>query len=504
MLSRRFNIRLPWFRQPDPFVDDDRRDVPQFPAVTPTPDGNSGIVPDPGLDSADDAPSALGNAPQLAFSEQSAAFAGRRLSVPDMIGPFFGPASGESILVERAPFSVTAHGFTVSGFTFDQNSSLVFETSSSTAANDFFSVGVGRIEGGDLVFDVSEPVPPNDAPTSPGPHFSYDGGTARLVNGGTGFMDGDLWQIDYGFSQQVLVEVPISTSTVVGQMRIAENTNPRPRDRVFMNYSLFDGVRLLPGGVTVNRFSPGFEKTFWDGNASFEMRFPFATTLNSNIVLDAPDLGKIEFGDIYLVSKFLLLDTGPFAFSAGLAATVPTADDNRVYVNGVQGMTELARVNNEAVHLMPFIGCVRERGRLFSIGFAQLDFDVTGNAVAINTSGTGLVAAGQIQEQTYAELNWSMGYWLVEPGSRAGRVTGFATMGELHYRRSLGESDYVHRGTVMVGSDLESVEYIGGVIGGVFQCGESSRLTVGYTTMIGNDSDQQFDGELRAFWNQYF
>lgn len=498
---------------PDPFVDDDSSGVPELPAVTPaTPNTPSRLVPGPALDPSTIAsPGSLGpdsvgtgNAPQLAFSEQSAAFGGRRLSVPDMIGPFFGPTGGQSVLLDRSSFSVLAQGFTVSGFTFDENASLVYETSTSTNPNDFFSLGVGRFEDGDLVFDVTEPIPPNDAPTSPSPDHSFDGGTARLANGGTSFMDGDLWRVDYSFSRPVLVEIPLATSTVVGQMRIAENTNPRPRDRVFMNYSLFDGVRLLPGGVTVNRFSPGFEKTFWNGDASFEMRFPFATTLSSNIVLDAPDLGKLEFGDLYMVGKFLMLDTGPFAFSAGLAVTIPTADDNRVFLDGAGGRVELARVNNESIHLMPFVGCVRERGRAFSIAFAQLDFDATGNEVMINPTGDGLVHAGKLQEATYAEFNWSMGYWLLDRSSRRHRLTRFAPMGEIHYRRSLDNSDFVRRGAIMVGSDLETVDYLGAVAGGVFQFGRSSRLTVGYTTMIGNDTDQQFDGELRAFWNQYF
>ncbi len=57
---------------------------------------------------------------------------------------------------------------------------LAYETSQDQVANDFFSVGPGRLtEDGLVVFDISEPVPPSDAPTAPDPSYVYDGGTAH-------------------------------------------------------------------------------------------------------------------------------------------------------------------------------------------------------------------------------------------------------------------------------------------------------------------------------------
>ena len=66
---------------------------------------------------------------------------------------------------------------------------------------------------------------------------------------------------------------------VVGQVKLAEGFSPIPQDRVYFNYSYFNQVPLSASGVNVNRFTPGFEKTFWDRLASVEFRTPMASTL---------------------------------------------------------------------------------------------------------------------------------------------------------------------------------------------------------------------------------
>ncbi len=72
-------------------------------------------------------------------------------------------------------------------------------------------------------------------------------------------------------------------------MKLSENTSPIPRDRVFVNYSYFDNVPLQQGGVDVNRFVPGFEKTFFNGITSVEVRAPMASTLDQRSAHDRPE-----------------------------------------------------------------------------------------------------------------------------------------------------------------------------------------------------------------------
>ncbi len=128
---------------------------------------------------------------------------------------------------------------------------------------------------------------------------------------------------------------------------------------MFVNYSLFDNVPLVPGGVTVNRFSPGFEKTVLDGWASFEMRFPLASTLDSSFAVDGPaQTGRVQFGDLYMVGKYLVARTERAVLSAGLVLTVPTANDLQVFLSSGE---QLVQVRNQTVHLMPFLGWLYAR-----------------------------------------------------------------------------------------------------------------------------------------------
>ncbi len=443
--------------------------------------------------------------PEFAFSEQAAAGAASTLAVPNMIGPSFNGGRSFLTITNRVPYSLFARGYILQSANSGLDSSLVYETlgSNHEIPDDFYSVGQGQlISDRQVVFAISEPVPPSDAPTSPGPEFSYDGGTAV---GPFPFDDGDLWRVNYSFSEKITLVVPDPAETVVGRVKIAENTSPIPRDRVFVNYSLFDSVPLFAGGVTVNRFSPGFEKTFLAGLGSFEMRFPLASTLDSTIVLDgvAP-MGRVEFGNLYMAAKCLLVRSNRAALSGGIVATVPTADDLRILA---PGGTELVRVQNETVHLMPFLGWLVSSGPVFMQGFLDLDIDTNGNSVYVNQYGQGLRSAGRIQGATLLDINLSSGYWLFRRSQNNCAPTslnGLAAMCELHISRSLQELDYVSAEDFRVGQPRHDLQQVAGVIGGALEFGAGHVLTVGYAVPIGNGADQAFDGELRAFWNKFF
>ncbi|MDB5339271.1 MAG: hypothetical protein JWN70_4890, partial [Planctomycetaceae bacterium] len=290
----------------------------------------------------------------------------------------------------------------------------------------------------------------------------------------------------------------------VGRLKIAENTSPMPRDRVFFNYSSFQNVPLTQGGLSVNRFTPGFEKTFNEGTASIEFRAPFATTLSSNVsATGISDGDKLEFGDISLTYKSLFYRDDDLAFSGGMQVGLPTADP--VNINLSDGTT-IVRIKNQTVHLMPFVGALyTPDDRLFAQAFLQFDVAANGNDVLANLDLTKLKRVGSVQDTTYTYLDLSVGYWTYLADDQEAYLSGIAPMFELHYNQSLQSGDVIRAGNnFQLGSFGSNFSVVNAVIGTTFQFGPSSALTMGYAVPLGGGNDQQFDGEFRVFFNKRF
>lgn len=291
----------------------------------------------------------------------------------------------------------------------------------------------------------------------------------------------------------------------IGRLKIAENTSPMPRDRVFFNYSYFQNVPLTETGINVNRFTPGFEKTFNEGTSSVEFRAPFATTLNSNVsTTGVSDGDQLEFGDISLALKSLVYRDDDWAFSGGMQIALPTAD--AVNVNLADGTT-IIRIKNQTVHLMPFVGALfTPNDRLFAQGFLQFDVAANGNDVLANLDMTKLQRVGSVQDSTYTYLDLSVGYWAyLADDMEEARLTGVAPMFELHYNQSLQSGDIVRApGNFQLGTFGSNFSVVNAVIGSTFQFGPASALTVGYAVPLGSGTDRQFDGEFRVFFNKRF
>ncbi len=118
-----------------------------------------------------------------------------------------------------------------------------------------------------------------------------------------------------------------------GSFKISDNESPRPTDRVFLTYNYFDRVTVGDGNVGLNREVLGFEKTFLDGDASFELRLPFLQATGGSSFTGFTDT---QVADLTLISKFALInnrDNGN-VLSTGLALTVPTADHSVVLADG--------------------------------------------------------------------------------------------------------------------------------------------------------------------------
>lgn len=115
--------------------------------------------------------------------------------------------------------------------------------------------------------------------------------------------------------------------------KIAENESPAPQDRAYLTFNYFNNVndevnQRLGDNISnmwVTRETIGFERTFFDGWTSVEVRLPLSTlTVTSN----TPGLSDtdIRIGDLSVGLKaaiFMDRETGD-VFSTGLVLTSPT------------------------------------------------------------------------------------------------------------------------------------------------------------------------------------
>ncbi|MDZ4782657.1 MAG: hypothetical protein SGJ19_20620 [Planctomycetia bacterium] len=307
-------------------------------------------------------------------------------------------------------------------------------------------------------------------------------------------------QYEYMFRPDaVIVNVPSpGGGGAVGRVKIAENDSPIPRDRVFFNYSLFHNVPFNSSDPDVNRYTPGFEKTFWNGRGSVELTAPFASTLDSNLTAGEITNGSnTEFGNASVILKLLLWSNDNWAFAGGLGVSVPTADD--VVVSLADGRPLIA-IDNDAFHLQPFLGLLwTPSDRFFAQGFTQLDVDIDGNPVWADLQGLGLERFGRLNDSTLMIADLGVGYWIHR--SNSGKVTGLAPVWELHYNRSLEDQDVLQRGNLVLGNANQDVDVLNTTIGLNVELFNYALMTVGYTAPLSDATDRQFDGEFRVMCN---
>lgn len=334
-----------------------------------------------------------------------------------------------------------------------------------------------------------------DVPAFLGDFFGGSGlsGTGPLFSSyGSGSIDG---------GQDISGQAFSALSGNAGLLKLAEATSPLPRDRVFFSYNYFDNVALNPRGVNVNRITPGVEKTFFDGNASVELRVPMAWTLRSTISSPAElnsNGGDFELGNVTLFSKFVLAQSENMVLTGGLGVALPTADDIRLN----DGDTEVVHIRNDAVHLLPFVGGVyTPSDRWFSQGLLQIDVATQGQRTTIGGAN-----AGRLNEPTFMFLSLGTGYWMYRSDSENSWLTGLAPIVEVHLNQTLQELDSVSddAGNTVGQVNGGHITTVNTVIGLTSQMGQDKTLTLGYVAPLGGGADQVFDGELRVMFNWYF
>jgi hypothetical protein len=466
----------------------------------------------------------MGNFPQVAPFDFGGGTGGITLAnrVPSLIGDFFGTGQSSITITTFTPLGQAVFIDPSLGNTYFREATSfgglpdVYETGDIVyvgplGVNPAGDSGLRARDGSGFTGDPSDlgaPTGNNNVSVTPNGAIA----TTLITNPpeSLGILDDvplyDATQVDE--TEFTTIIVSPSGGGVVGKSKLTENSSPIPRDRIIFNYSYFDNVPLAPGGVTVNRFTPGFEKTYLNGNASIEMRFPFASTLDPDIGSDGVfNTGETEFGNITGYLKFLLFQDETFALSGGVGIQAPTADDIRLFdSNG----TTILKIENDSVHVMPFLGAVYSPGqRFFTQSILQFDFDANGNSVLQTDFVSGLPTGnlsqvGTANDVPFVYWSWSAGYWVYQSNEDRQGLTGLAPIAELHWNRSLGDTDVITTDTFTVGSEVETVSLLNATLGVTTWWGQNKQLTAAYCLPVGGGSDQQFDGEIRVFFNWYF
>ena len=282
-----------------------------------------------------------------------------------------------------------------------------------------------------------------------------------------------------------------------------------PRDRVFFDYNDFNNVPLLlNNNINVNRYAPGFKKTFLDGWASVELRTPVATTLNNTISGSSPvSTNHGEFGDMMVSLKVLLSRTDTLAISGGLALTVPTARSVNI-IDYPSVMLNQLQIQNRAVYFQPYLSYLwTPNERFYMQSLLTVDVASGGSPVLIDFNGLPMQNLGDIRNQTYLNISVSNGYWFYRnPNARD--LTGVSAIFELHQQQTVSPSNIVGASSagnvITVGQSGYHFQLLNMTTGLNMQLGPLSSILLGYTTPIGCGTDKQFSSEFRFLFNRRF
>lgn len=488
---------------------------PQYEQLAPivTPNGEPSPVPDPNQPLDPQSPEAIA---ADAFAQAESSITGSAdTAAPAFIGDFFGGAGGTSrVVVDRVQFSLPRSNLNPT--TFDTTFFLVED-------GPFFvevaNPGITAINAGQIV-SVTGPSISNLGPeaqilfqlNNPGVQGTVrDRGatvtvqnTSLITAGPDPLPNSNLaGGFDALFDYTIDINVPNPGGAgVVGRQKQVENSSPIPRSRVFFNYSYYNNVQFTPYSVGVNRYVFGAEKAIGNDIASLEFRLPFASTLDADIVADSMTAGRdTEFGNIPIFAKLRLWQGESYVIGGGLGVSIPTADDVSVRLANGQN---LVNVNNQSVHLLPFVGGVyAPNENFYSQCMLQIDVDANGNPVDVTDFNGGRIQGGRLHDSTWMFLSFNAGYWVYR-GDETQRISGVSPVVELHYNKTLNVSDNVSVGGFRIGDNSTNFEMINLVAGLNVEMFRTSYLNVAYVCPLTQGNDRAFDGELRVTFNRYF
>ncbi|MEQ1824726.1 MAG: hypothetical protein ABL921_02225 [Pirellula sp.] len=279
---------------------------------------------------------------------------------------------------------------------------------------------------------------------------------------------------------------------------IAENNGALPTDRVYFVYNGFYNAINFPGAgnTSLQRYTLGFERTFFDGLWSVDLRMPFTSGFDLTTPFISTDSGNV--GNLSIFLKGLMLREEDWAISAGLGIGLPTGSDIVTNTFGNQ-----VTIQNESVHLMPFLALsAAPNDDWFLQAFTQLDFAASGNdVIAIQNR------VGTFTEQNLFHADIALGRWLARDLGRP-FLYGVASLLELHYATTIQDTDVIN----IAGNGLLStlvnrfnrVDLLNLTAGLHFQLTPLSNFRVGAVTPLRANPDRTFDSELQVSFNRLF
>lgn len=355
---------------------------------------------------------------------------------------------------------------------------------------------------GGIAYTAAQQVERNANPNAQLTQFGATAQPTGQATGTTGFGASTLAYSAVLQSQIVVpVSLPNSPSYRVGLLKVSENNSPLPRDRVYFNYNYFNNTPLSATGLSVNRFTPGFEKTFFGQRTSIDVRFPFASTLDPRISADGTDATSTQFGNMTLVTKALLYRYQNLFLTGGLAFNLPTSRGINV---GLLDGTQLARINNQAVALQPYMAALWvPNDRFFTQIWYTLSLPTNGNSTYLNGTFNGLQRAGVLTDQSLSFLDWQLGYWIYRSPNPNAWITGVAPLAELHYNATISSPDNLSAGVITIGQ-FNSYSMLNATAGvNIDLFGRMNLLLASVQPLLGG-INRQFDWEFAALLNYRF
>ncbi|MEZ6120534.1 MAG: hypothetical protein R3C28_28710 [Pirellulaceae bacterium] len=450
--------------------------------------------------------------PQASMANSQLFWLGMNFPMPMVLSELFDGGNQTVLIRNQVESNFAVQGQLLSGVPLDANSLVGFERQVNGAFGDFFSVpGTGSDASGDAQidsFEITEPLPPNDSDTSPGPDFVFDGGRVVYVgnSGQESAQNGDpvnddpTWRAFYSYSTKEEIALPGVGGIAVRRVKIAENNSPIPRNRFYLDYRFFNDV--ISGIGDVNRYTFGLEKTIANGLTSIDVRIPFAATLDSTQVEGGALARNTELGNVTFIFKDVLTQSRTLLTTWGIAFALPTGDDTRLYRSTGE---QLLQINNRSIHLSPFLAAAWAPNQDYWVqGFYQFDFDLNGNPVAGDASGRSLPHLGTLQDSTWMLLDVSGGYWFYQSPCECTPLRKAALIAELHYNTTLTDADVVTGNGITVTDLSNRLDVLSATGGFHFQMRDNWTITSGVTVPMRDGDDKQFDYEVAVLVNSFF
>jgi hypothetical protein len=210
--------------------------------------------------------------------------------------------------------------------------------------------------------------------------------------------------------------------------KVADNETVAPTDRIFVTFNYFNDVNRAVniaanapiGKIDAYIWTVGFEKTFFDGNASIGMRLPLNRLTGNRSVIGGPGGTFDDIGDLTIISKFALMrdrDTGSL-LSGGVAFTAPTGP------RGFAGAPEDVIAGVREPVIQPYLAYELISGNFYVHGFEE---------VAVPTSSA---------DVTLLFTDVGVGYFLSRDRNGDRTITAIVPTVEMHLNDPLN-----HRGS---------------------------------------------------------